>query len=68
MYMDKKLSTWYRKYRIQKDGYSGNEVRIWRMWFPFWIQLGGSNTFRSIEGAEQYARDYHNNKAAIKYL
>lgn len=43
------------KYRIVTDNYSGFEVQTWRWWWPFWIQ-GATNTHRSVEAAEAYAR------------
>ena len=53
-----------RKYRIVKDGYLGYQCDVWRLWFPFWIQMGFSNTFSSIEKAEEYIRI----KNTIKYV
>lgn len=39
------------KYRIVKDAYLGYECQIWRFWFPFWIEIGFTNTFRTLERA-----------------
>lgn len=39
------------KYRIVKDTYSGFEVQIWRLWFPFWVQKDCINTYPSLERA-----------------
>lgn len=54
------------KYRIVTDGYAGYEVQIWRWWFPFWVQLGFTNTHSTIERAERYARG--NARTVVKYL
>lgn len=42
------------KYRIIKDSYSGFEVQIWKLWFPFWIQCNWVNTHSSIERAKNF--------------
>lgn len=44
------------RYRIVKDVWLGYEVRVWRWWFPFWVQACWSNTHSSIEDAEEFAR------------
>lgn len=43
-------------YRIYNDQYCGYEVRVWRWWWPFWMQAGGTNTHFTLERAEKYAR------------
>ena len=45
-----------KRYRIVTDRYLGYECQVWRLWFPFWIQMGLTNTHRSIEDAEEYIR------------
>jgi hypothetical protein len=42
------------RYRIVKDNYSGYECQKWRLWFPFWLQMGFSNTYPSIEQAIKF--------------
>jgi hypothetical protein len=42
-----------KKYRIIRDGYSGYEVQVWRIWFPFWIQCGITNTHHTIDEAKK---------------
>lgn len=54
------------RYRIVKDAYLGYEVQVWRWWWPFWMQAGGTNTHRTLEGAERYAEA--NVRRVIKYL
>ena len=45
------------KYRIVRDNYLGYEVQ--RRWFLiFWSQLGGINTFSTIESARWYAQNH----------
>jgi hypothetical protein len=44
------------KYRVVKDNYNGYEVQVWRWWFPFWCELGGTNSFESLEEAVEYAK------------
>lgn len=40
------------KYRIVRDKYSGYEAQVKYWFFPFiWLQVGFSNTSRSVEGA-----------------
>ena len=47
------------KFRIVTDNYSGYEAQIWRWYWPFWVQIGGINTWRSIEDAKAFiARRY----------
>ena len=55
--MEKKLSTWWKRYRITKDRYLGWQVDVWYIYWPFWQQLGFSNTFSTREKALQYAED-----------
>ncbi len=42
------------RYRIVTDNYCGYEAQLWRWWWPFWVQLGGTNTHISVERAEAY--------------
>ena len=46
-----------RKYRIVRDNYSGYECQIWRIWWPFWIQME-INTHSTLERAEEYIEEY----------
>ena len=47
-----------RKYRIVRDNYAGYECQIWRIWWPFWVQMGSSNTHGTLERAEEYIEKY----------
>jgi hypothetical protein len=42
------------RYRIVRDGYAGFECQKWRLWFPFWLQMGYANTHPSIDVAISY--------------
>jgi hypothetical protein len=44
------------KYRIVKDDYCGYECQVWRLWFPFWLQMNGVNTHISLESAIDYIK------------
>ena len=44
----------FKKYRIVRDVYAGYECQVWRIWFPFWVQVGGINTFHSLERAKEF--------------
>lgn len=44
------------EYRIVRDRYAGFEVQKRCWWWPFWVQVGFSNTFISVERAEEFAR------------
>lgn len=45
------------KYRIVKDSYLGYEAQVKRWWFPFyWVQMGFTNTHRTIEDAKNYIK------------
>ena len=46
-----------KRFRIVKDNYSGYEAQIWRVWWPFWTQMGFTNTHTTIEDAERYIRN-----------
>lgn len=50
----KKMKIKFKKYRIVKDNYCGFECQVWRLWFPFWIQMGFTNTHTSLEKAKEY--------------
>lgn len=54
------------KIRIITDKYCGYEVQCRRWYWPFWIQLGGSNTHSSILDAESYA--VRVSKRFVKYV
>jgi hypothetical protein len=45
-----------KKYRVVRDLYLGYECQIWRLWWPFWCQMGFTNTHRSLEEAKEYIR------------
>lgn len=51
-----KLSTWYRRYRIYHDSWSGYEACVWTLWWPFWRQCFGSNTHKTTKDAFQCAK------------
>lgn len=53
-YIENKSWDKMKKYRIVKDNWSGFEVQVWRLWFPFWVQARGTNTHPSIEQARAY--------------
>lgn len=58
-----------RRYRIVADNYSGYEVQVWRLWFPFWIQHGFVNTYSSIEKAENYIEKIKpSSRRVVKYI
>lgn len=46
------------KYRIVPDNYNGFEVQRKSTWWPFWVQLGGSNTHSSLEKAKEYLNNW----------
>jgi hypothetical protein len=39
------------RFRIVQDNYLGYECQIWKIWFPFWSQIGFCNTHHTIERA-----------------
>ena len=51
-----------RRYRVVTDAYLGFEVQVWRWWWPFWMQCqtenGPSNTWSSLERAEEFAKHH----------
>ncbi len=54
------------EYRIVRDRFLGYEVqkRVW--WYPFWKQVGFSNTHSSLERAEAFAAA--DAQPTVKYL
>jgi hypothetical protein len=42
------------KFRVVTDKYCGFECQVKRWWFPFWIQMGGSNTHATLDRAKNY--------------
>ena len=46
--------TKYKKYRIVRDNFAGYEAQVWTIWWPFWCQLGFTNTHRTVEAAKEY--------------
>jgi len=53
-----------KKYRIVRDTFSGYEAQVWRVWFPFWVQLGGTNTHATDEKAEEYIKS----RGVVRYV
>lgn len=56
------------KYRIVTDAYAGYEVQVWRLWWPFWIEVAEGvfmcNTWVSIDDAKEFIynlKSKHNN-------
>jgi hypothetical protein len=49
------LSKWWRKYRIMPDIFGGYQVEVWKIWFPFWVQVGFVNTHCTREAAVKFA-------------
>lgn len=62
----RELSGWTVGYRVVTDAYSGYEVQCWRLWFPFWVQAGCTNTHRTIEEARAYAKRHSG--MVVEYL
>jgi len=46
-----------KKYRIVRDLYAGYECQVWCVYWPFWVQLDGTNTLSSIEEAKRYIKN-----------
>lgn len=49
-----------KRYRIVRDSYAGFEVQIWRIWFPFYVMVGYSNTHISVEKAKEFIEGHKN--------
>jgi len=45
-----------RKYRIVSDEYCGYQCQVWRLWFPFWVEMNFANTHKSLESAIDYIK------------
>jgi hypothetical protein len=43
-----------RRFRIVTDKYLGFEVQIKKWYYPFWLQVGYTNTHLSIEDAKDF--------------
>lgn len=58
------------EYRIVTDAYAGYEVQVRRWWFPLWMQVNFTNTHRTPEEAEEYAKRYARGllRAPVQYL
>ena len=46
------------RYRIVKDDYLGYECQIWRLWFPFWLQMNFINTHHTLEKAIEFIENH----------
>lgn len=55
-------------YRIVTDAYMGYEVQWRYKWVPIWFQANGTNTSKSLEEAECFARQYAKLGKVVKYL
>lgn len=47
-----------KKFRIVSDSYAGYECQIWRIWWPFWVQMGFTNTHTTLEKAKEFIANY----------
>ena len=45
------------RHRIVKDSFCGYECQVWRLCFPFWIQMKWTNTHTSIEDAKAFIKN-----------
>ena len=54
------------RYRIVRDSYCGYEAQVRHWWFPVWLQLGGCNTFGTVEGARGYIRCFR--QPVVEYV
>ena len=45
------------RYRIVRDNYCGFECQKWRLWFPFWLEIGYVNTHMSIDAAISFIKN-----------
>ena len=50
------------KYRIVKDRWNGFEAQQKLWWWPFWEQIGFTNTHTSIKDARNYIEEHLNNE------
>lgn len=41
------------KYRIVKADWSGYEVQVWRLWFPFWVQTAFNSAYDNLDSAKR---------------
>lgn len=55
------------RYRIVRDNYAGYEVQVWRWWLPFWVQPT-INTHSTVDGAEQWAKQWDELRNVVKVL
>lgn len=53
------------KYRIVTDTYCGYEVQAKVWYWPFWYQVNFTNTHRTIEKAEEYAKQHAEGKFCL---
>jgi len=43
-----------RRFRVVTDKYEGFEVQIKRWYYPFWLQVGHTNTHSTIDEAKEF--------------
>lgn len=46
-----------KRYRIVRDNLLYYKVQVWRLWFPFWIDVPAAFFF-SLNSAEDFIRTY----------
>jgi len=46
-----------RKYRIVSDEYCGYQCQVWRLWFPFWVEMNFVNSHISLESEIDYIKN-----------
>ena len=51
-----------KQYKIMPSAYSRGRyrVKIWRWWFPFWIETSILLEFETVEEAKKYIRELKN--------
>ncbi len=61
----KRLSNWFRQYRIVRDGWLGYEAQTKTIIWPFWTQINWCNTSSTHERAYIICERHKNNPPTI---
>ena len=47
-----------KRYRIVRDNFGGYECQVKHWWLPFWFELNGTNSHRTVELARAFIDTY----------
>ena len=57
-----------KRYRIVTDNHNGFEAQVRYWFFPVWLEAGGTISFSTSDGAEEYIEKLKFKSKVVKYI